>query len=151
VIVPTGELARLRGKVSMVDGGFDPLHAGHVAYFREARALGLPLLCNVSSDDYVSRKHPPLLAQGQRAEVIDAIRFVDYVHPASGTTAEVLRDLAPRYYVKGADWRGRLPAEELEICAENGTEIVYLDTVVDSSTSILERYAARCEGREHRL
>ncbi len=45
----------------MVDGGFDPLHGGHIAYFRAARELGRPLLCNLSGDDYVRAKHEPLL------------------------------------------------------------------------------------------
>jgi cytidyltransferase-like protein len=143
VIVATSDLPGLRGTVTMVDGGFDPLHHGHVAYFEAAAALGAPVLCNVSSDDWVGAKHPPLLDQAERAAVIDAIRFVDYTHLASASTVDVLRLLGPRYYAKGADWRGRLPADEVAACAEAGTEVVYLDTVVDSSTAILERYAGR--------
>jgi cytidyltransferase-like protein len=140
VIVSTQELGDHRGQVTMVDGGFDPLHPGHVAYFEAAAALGSPVLCNVAPDGWVARKHPPLLPQADRAALVDAIRFVDYTHLAAGTTGAVLGALAPLYYAKGADWRGRLPAEELAICAELGIEVVYLDTVVDSSTGILERY-----------
>jgi D-beta-D-heptose 7-phosphate kinase/D-beta-D-heptose 1-phosphate adenosyltransferase len=140
VIVPTERLHELRGAVAMVDGGFDPLHAGHVAYFREASLLGLPVLCNVAPDEWVARKHPPLLAQAERAAVIDALRDVAYTHLAPGSTREVLELLAPRYYVKGGDWRGRLPAEELEACAHAGIEVVLLDTVTNSSTALLERW-----------
>ena len=129
----------------MVDGGFDPLHDGHVRYFREAREFGAPVLCNVSGDVYVSRKHPPLLPEDQRVVVIDALRDVDYTHLSQTTTAWVLGELRPRYYVKGADWRGRLPEEETEVCAEMGVEIVFLDTVFDSSTALLERCLARWE------
>lgn len=127
----------------MVDGGFDPLHHGHVAYFAAASGLGLPVLCNVSGDDYVSRKHPPFLDQAERGAIVDAIRSVDYTHLSQTATAAVLLLLEPRYYAKGADWKGRLPDEELSICASRGIEVVYLDTVVDSSTAILERYARR--------
>lgn len=140
MIVATDGLAALAGTVAMVDGGFDPIHPGHVAYFRAASELGTPVLCNVSSDDWVARKHPPLLSQAQRAEIIDAIRFVDYVHLSSTDTAQVLALLRPRSYVKGADWRGRLPEEELAVCREHGIEVVFLDTVRDSSTAILERF-----------
>jgi cytidyltransferase-like protein len=147
VIVSTKELGSLRRKVAMVDGGFDPLHPGHVLHFREAHGLGVPLLCNITSDDYVSRKHPPLLSQAERGEIIDAIRYVDFTHLASTTTADVLQLLQPRYYVKGADWRGRLPEAELEICADNKIEVVYLDTVLSSSTSLLERYEERWRRR----
>ena len=140
MILTTAQLAPFRGQVAMVDGGFDPLHAGHVAYFRGAAALGAPVLCNLAPDAYVARKHPPLLAQADRAAVIDAIRWVDLVHLSQDTTEAALRALAPRLYVKGADWRDRLPAEQLAICAEQGTEVVYLDTVLASSSALLEAW-----------
>jgi glycerol-3-phosphate cytidylyltransferase-like family protein len=140
VIVPTYDLAGYAGKVTMVDGGFDPLHHGHVAYFQAAAGLGLPVLCNVAPDDWVRRKHPPLLPQAERGEIIDAIRWVALVHLAHASTADVLRALHPRYYAKGADWEGRLPEEERRACREVGIEIVFLDTVIDSSSAILERY-----------
>ncbi len=142
MILTTAQLAPFRGAVAMVDGGFDPLHPGHVAYFREAARLGAPVLCNLAPDAWVARKHRPLLTQAERAVLVDAIRHVDLVHPAQGSTEDVLRALAPRFYVKGADWRGRLPAEQLEICAAQGTEVVFLDTVTGSSTALLERFRA---------
>jgi len=141
VIVAFEELGELRGRVSMVDGGFDPLHAGHIAYFREAAALGLPVLCNLAPDAWVERKHPPLLPQDERAQVVDAIRFVDYVHVADGPTVDTLRALRPRYYVKGTDWRDRLPDEETEACRELGIEVVFLDTMLGSSSELVERFA----------
>lgn len=148
MIVSSGELEGLHGRVAMVDGGFDPLHAGHVDYFRAAAELGLPVLCNVASDDWVWRKHPPLLAQAERIRVIDAIRFVAYTHAATTTTADVLCALRPTYYVKGSDWRGRLPADEEKACLDHSVEVVFLDTVSDSSTAILERYERARTTRE---
>jgi D-beta-D-heptose 7-phosphate kinase/D-beta-D-heptose 1-phosphate adenosyltransferase len=147
VIVRTADLARRRGEVTMADGGFDPVHHGHVAYLEAAAALGLPVLCNISGDDWVARKHAPLLDQDERAAVIDAIRWVAYTHVSAVPTVEVLRLLEPGYYAKGSDWEGRLPEEERAICAERGIEVVYLDTVVESSSAILERYAGRQRGR----
>lgn len=146
MLVTTADLPRYRHRVTMVDGGFDPLHAGHVAYFRRASELGLPVLCNVSGDDWVGRKHVPLLPQAERGAVLDAIRWIELVHLSDMSTRDVLATLEPKYYVKGADWEGRLPAEEAELCAERSIEIVYLDTVLDSSTAILERYAAGLQG-----
>jgi cytidyltransferase-like protein len=147
MIVSTNELRAYRGRVTMVDGGFDPLHHGHAAYFEAAAALGLPVLCNVSSDEYVARKHPPVLAQAERGALVDAIRWIAYTHLSSISTAAVLRLLEPRYYAKGGDWRDRLPDEELTVCAERGIEVVYLDTVLHSSSDILERYAGRERAR----
>ena len=75
--------------------------------------------------------------------MIDAIRFVDYTHAEETSTEDVLARLRPRYFAKGADWRGRLPEGERAVCAEHGVEVVFLDTVIDSSTDVLRRYLER--------
>jgi cytidyltransferase-like protein len=141
------QLKDYRGAVAMVDGAFDPLHRGHIEYFRAACGLGLPLLCNVASDRYVLTKHRPLLPEDQRVAIVDAIRFITYTYVNQFDTETILRELQPRYYVKGSDWKGRLPPEQVTICAENGVEVVYLDTVLDSSSRILQQFTQ--EQRHH--
>jgi cytidyltransferase-like protein len=141
MILDFEQLAEHRGAVAMVDGAFDPLHRGHIEYFRAASALGVPLLCNVASDAYVRTKHPPLLPEEQRAAVIDAIRYITFTHVNRCDTETILRQLRPKYYVKGSDWRGRLPAEQVAICGEHGIEVVYLDTVLDSSSRLLKQFS----------
>jgi cytidyltransferase-like protein len=141
MIVTFQDLHRYRGLVAMVDGAFDPLHRGHIEYFRAAAELGVPLLCNVASDRYVWTKHPPLLPEEQRAAVVDAIRYITYTHINPADTETVLRELRPRYYVKGKDWVGHLPEEQVSICREHGIEIVYLDTMIDSSSRLLQEFA----------
>jgi len=149
VILDFEALKDYRGQVAMVDGAFDPLHHGHIAYFKAARALGVPVLCNVASDRYVRSKHRPFLTETQRATVIDAIRYIDYVHIYEIDTETVLRQLRPRYYVKGSDWRARgLPPDQAVICREHGIEIVYLDTVLDSSTRLLQQFAEQDTHRQ---
>lgn len=141
MIIASDDLERYQRRVAMVDGGFDPLHKGHIEYFRTAaETLGVPLLCNVASDAYLVTKHPPFLPERQRLAIVDAIRYIDLTHLNRTTTADVLRRLRPLYYVKGADWRGKLPPEQVEVARELDIEIVYLDTVSDSSTRILDRY-----------
>ncbi len=145
MILTFDELPRYAQRVAMVDGAFDPLHAGHIAYFRAAAALGVPLLCNVASDRYVAGKHPPLIADVERADIVDAIRYIAFTHINQFDTETVLEQLQPRYYVKGKDWEGRLPPRQVEICSRLGIGIVYLDTVRDSSTRILQRFAQRAQ------
>ncbi len=138
MILTFEQLKDYRKKVAMVDGAFDPLHRGHIEYFRAAaEQLDVPLLCNVASDRYVESKHPPLLPEEQRAAIVDAIRFITYTHINQFDTETILRELQPKYYVKGKDWEDRLPPEQVTICQEYGIEVVYLDTVFDSSTRIL--------------
>lgn len=141
MILQFDDLRAYRHKVAMVDGAFDPLHRGHIEYFRAAAAaVDVPLLCNVASDRYVRGKHPPLLPEDQRAAIVDAIRYIAYTHVNLFDTETILRELRPKYYVKGKDWEGRLPPEQVRICADLGIGVVYLDTVLDSSSRILQQF-----------
>ena len=141
MILSFDELKQYRKRVAMVDGAFDPLHRGHIEYFKAAaQQLDVPLLCNVASDRYVRTKHPPLLPEDQRAAVVDAIRFITYTHINQFDTETILRELQPKYYVKGKDWDGRLPPEQVRICRDYGIDVVYLDTVLDSSSRLLKNY-----------
>ena len=43
-------------KIVLVTGGFDPLHSGHIEYFREAKKLGDILVVGLNSDEWLARK-----------------------------------------------------------------------------------------------
>src|SRR5262245_16637317 len=76
-------LRELRKRIVTVNGSFDLLHAGHLHILREARAQGDVLVVGLNSDASVKRyKGPdrPLIPQAQRAELLLALRLVDYVH-----------------------------------------------------------------------
>ena len=142
MIIGWEELPNFAGKVTMVDGSFDPLHEGHIAYFSAAADLGKPVLCNVANDAWTSRKHAVLLPQSTRAAVIDAVRFISYVHCSDRPTVDVLRQLRPYMYIKGADWRNRggVPPEERELCEALAIQVTYVETVLNSSSRILSRF-----------
>jgi cytidyltransferase-like protein len=140
------DLRQYRKQVAMVDGAFDPLHQGHIEYFTRAREVGGSLLCNIAPDSYTSVKHAPLLPAPQRASVIDALKSIDFTHVSPVDTETVLRELQPTHYIKGKDWEGRLPPEQVRICKEEGIEIVFLDTVRDSSTKLLKAFEAGPNG-----
>ena len=143
MIVTTDQLHKYVGQLAMVDGSFDPLHDGHIAYFRAAAAVGHPLLCNIASDKWTSSKHRVLLSQQQRGVVIDAIKYVSFVHLSATTTLHVLELVQPKVYIKGSDWvaRGGVPSDEMEICQKLGIEIMYLDTVTNSSSRLLAEWS----------
>lgn len=143
MIINTDGLIKLRRKTILVDGCFDPLHYGHIAYFKFAAGFGLPVLCNVETDRYLQevKRRPPLLPEAQRIQVIDAIKYITYTHLQNTTTADVLRQLQPLKYVKGTDWKNKiLPEDELEMCKKYGIEIVYTDKNLDSSTAVIKRF-----------
>lgn len=149
MIINTDRLIKLRGKTILVDGCFDPLHYGHIAYFKFAASFGLPVLCNVETDRYLQevKRRPPLLPEAQRIQVIDAIKYITYTHLQNITTADVLRRLQPLKYVKGIDWKNKiLPEDELEMCKKYGIEIVYLNKNLDSSTALIKRFSRYLKG-----
>ena len=143
MLLTTDQLPQYRQQLAMVDGSFDPIHDGHIGYFKAASEFGVPLLCNVAPDSWTVTKHPVFLEQEQRGIVLDAIRHISYVHLANIATVEVLRMLKPKFYIKGNDWvaRGGVPQVEADACKENGIEIVYLETVTNSSSKILKKWS----------
>ena len=67
-------------KVVIVTGGFDPLHSGHIEYFKAARLLGDTLVVGVNSDDWLTRKKGrPFMSFEERAAIIERLDMVDYV------------------------------------------------------------------------
>ena len=145
MIVSWDQLPVLAGRVVMVDGSFDPLHEGHIAYFAAARAFGDSVLCNIADDSWTARKHPVLLPQSSRAIVIDAVRHIAYVHCASTSTRNVLEHLRPRVYVKGSDWlrRGGIPSDEQMVCDLLNVQVEYVETISNSSTELLRQLGVR--------
>jgi len=95
-------------KVVFTNGCFDIIHAGHVAYLQEARALGDILVVGLNSDASVDRIKPgrPLNREAQRAEVLSSLRMVDYVTLFDQDTPyELIKLIRPDVLVKGGDWR----------------------------------------------
>jgi cytidyltransferase-like protein len=137
-------------KIIFLDGGFDPLHNGHLKYFELAKAkFNLEIFCNIQGDHYMeqTKKRPSILPEEHRAYLIHSLKTVSHVHICKTSTADILSKVKPAIYIKGLDWKTRgLPQEELDICRENNTEIVYMDSVLNSSTDLVKDFVYKyCE------
>jgi cytidyltransferase-like protein len=67
-------------KIIVVSGGFDPLHSGHIQYFKHARALGDKLLVALNSDQWlINKKGKFFMPFEERKAVIEHLSFVDSV------------------------------------------------------------------------
>jgi len=67
-------------RIVLVTGGFDPLHSGHIAYFKEARRLGDKLIVGLNSDKWLtSKKGQPFLPFVERLEIVRNLKIVDSV------------------------------------------------------------------------
>jgi D-beta-D-heptose 7-phosphate kinase/D-beta-D-heptose 1-phosphate adenosyltransferase len=135
---------RTAGKTLVFTNGvFDLLHLGHVRYLAEAGALGDLLLVAINSDRTVrdlKGKGRPITNENERAEILAALRQVDYVTIFDDISPRALiARLLPDVLVKGGDYNlheihGR---EEVEAA---GGRVVSLPFIEGASTSaIIER------------
>jgi D-beta-D-heptose 7-phosphate kinase/D-beta-D-heptose 1-phosphate adenosyltransferase len=101
--------ARAQGRrIVFTNGCFDLLHVGHLHLLQRARALGDLLVVAINDDSSVRRlKGPgrPMIPEGQRAEMLAALRFVDYVTLfAEPTPLRLIQAAHPDVLVKGGDY-----------------------------------------------
>ena len=129
-------------KLVFTNGCFDLLHAGHVRYLQQARALGDALLVAVNGDASVrGLKGPgrPLNNEDDRAEVIAALGCVDYVTIfEEKRVTRLLREIRPQVYAKGGDYTVEsLNQEEAAALRDIDAEIKILPLVPGKSTTKL--------------
>ncbi len=132
-------------KLVFTNGCFDILHTGHVRYLQQARALGDALVVALNDDESVRLlKGParPVNSLEDRAELLSALRFVDYVTCFSGPrVSELLGIVRPHVYAKGGDYTlDTLDPGERAVLEALGTRITLLPLVPGrSTTSTLDR------------
>jgi D-beta-D-heptose 7-phosphate kinase/D-beta-D-heptose 1-phosphate adenosyltransferase len=124
-LVTLCEEARLRGeRIVMTNGCFDILHAGHVEYLQQARALGDRLIIAVNDDASVSRlKGPtrPINSLPERMALLAALRAVDWVVPfVEDTPARLISAISPDILVKGGDYTVEQIAGAPHVLARGG-------------------------------
>lgn len=138
--------ARLRSQGLVLvhcHGCFDIVHPGHIAHLQEARRLGDALLVSVSSDAFVNKGVArPLIPDDLRAASLAALSCVDavYVNPMP-TAVELLHDVQPDIYVKGAEYERaadpRFLAERDAVIGHGGRVVFTSGQVVYSSTALI--------------
>jgi D-glycero-beta-D-manno-heptose 1-phosphate adenylyltransferase len=131
--------------IVFTNGCFDILHAGHVRYLQQAKALGRSLIVGLNSDDSVQAIKPqqpglpprPIVPEDQRAEVLAALKAVDAVVIFSESTAtQLITILKPDIYVKGGDYQIETLPEASAVLAVGG-KISLIQIEVPSSTSAI--------------
>ena len=93
-------------KVVLVTGGFDPLHSGHIAYFKAARELGDHLVVGVNSDEWLTRKKGrPFMSFEERAAIIKELGCVDEVIGFSDDDGSACNAIGQVLATKGSSWK----------------------------------------------
>lgn len=140
--------------LAFANGHFDLLHVGHVRYLESAAREADRLIVAVNDDESTRKlkgEGRPILAAEHRAELVAALRCVDYVvifpEPTVGPLLEALR---PDVHCKGTDYTAD-SVPEREIVKGYGGRVAIVGDPKDHSTrDLLTRIGARRPGSAER-
>ena len=118
-------------KVVCVSGYFDPLHVGHLDYFKKAKELGDHLVVIINNDNQAAlKKGRAFMKQEERMEIVGALSIVDEVVLSVDTNRDVcetikmvnfLNDGGISFFCNGGDQNNKT-APEVVLCIELGIE-----------------------------
>jgi rfaE bifunctional protein nucleotidyltransferase chain/domain len=132
--------------VAFANGCFDLLHVGHTRYLLAAAAEADRLVVAVNGDEMAARKGPgrPILPAGDRAELVAAIRGVDYVviFPEA-TVTPLLELLRPDVHCKGTDYTVDTVPERATVLGYGGRIAIVGDPKDHSTRDLLARIRER--------
>jgi rfaE bifunctional protein nucleotidyltransferase chain/domain len=135
-------IARRKGaRVVFANGCFDLLHVGHVRYLEGARALGDILIVGINSDEQVRAlkgEGRPFVPERERAELVSALRVVDFVtiFPEPNVEA-LLRAIRPDIHAKGTDYTEETVPERDVIRSLGGRVAIVGDPKQHSTSEML--------------
>ena len=138
-------------RVVLVTGGFDPLHSGHIEYFKAAKALGNTLVVGVNSDSWLERKKGrAFMPSTERINIIQTLRMVDHCilfNDNDGSAIEAINNVKMMYpnshiiFANGGDRTGKnipeMSVKDVEFVFGVGG-----DNKMNSSSWILEEWKA---------
>lgn len=139
--------ARLEGRtVALANGIFDLLHVGHVRYLQAAAAEADCLVVAVNDDAVAATKGPgrPILKAVDRAELVAALRGVDYVTIFyEPTVAPLLELLQPDVHCKGTDYTLETVPERETVLAYGGRVAIVGDPKNHSTRDVVRKIRER--------
>ena len=100
---------KLQGKTVVATSGyFDPIHPGHISCILESQKFGDVMVVIIDGDTRaINKKGKPFIPATDRAEIVDAIKGVDYVviheDPNATNCAEAIGIIRPDVFAKGGD------------------------------------------------
>jgi rfaE bifunctional protein nucleotidyltransferase chain/domain len=140
-------IARKHGaRIVLANGCFDILHVGHIRYLEGAKALGDLLIVGINGDEQVriqKGQGRPLVPERERAEIIAAIRAVDFVTIFPEPTVEqLLLSIRPHIHAKGTDYTEETVPERDVVRSYGGRVWIVGDPKDHSSTEMIKELTA---------
>jgi len=136
--------------VVAVSGGFDPVHAGHIQLFEEAKKLGDELVVILNNDNWLKKKKGYIfIPQNERKKILQSIKWVDRVvltkhgsNPKDISVNKELKKIRPNIFANGGD-RTKNNIPEVAVCQKIGCQMVFnvgRDGKIQSSSWLLKRF-----------
>ena len=133
--------------VVLANGCFDLFHAGHIRYLRAAKSKGDILVVAINGDRSVRRlkgKGRPILAEGERVEILSSFSFVDYVTIfGESMVTKVLLALKPDIHVKGSDYTRETVPEKETVKQYGGRVAIVGGPKIRNTSRVIEDIAGR--------
>ena len=130
-------------KIAFTNGCFDILHVGHVRYLREAKKTADILVLALNSDSSVRSikgEKRPLVTESERAEVLAALEFIDFVTIFPELTPlELINFLRPDVLIKGGDWPENKVVGREEVRQWGGRVAIIPEVEGKSTTNVVEK------------
>ena len=138
---------RASGKtIALANGCFDLLHVGHIRFLQGAAAEADRLVVAVNDDRNVALlkgANRPIMSAGDRAELVAAVRGVDYVVVFGDATVErLLRLMRPDVHCKGTDYTIDSVPERATVASYGGRTAIVGDTKQHATRDLLARIQA---------
>ncbi len=142
LIAQVAIVRRKRSRIVLANGCFDLFHVGHIRYLAGAKELGDCLIVGLNSDEQVREqkgKNRPFMPENERAEIISALKFVDFVTIfPEPTVEELIRAIRPDFHAKGTDYTTETVPER-EIVKEYGGRVAIVGDPKNHSSTRFSR------------
>jgi len=133
-------LRRNGASVVLANGCFDLLHVGHIRYLEGAKQLADVLIVGINSDEQVrvlKGEGRPFVQERERAEIIAALRVVDFATIfAEPTVEELIKAIKPDFHAKGTDYTVDTVPEREIVKSYGGRVAIVGDPKNHSSTEM---------------
>jgi D-glycero-beta-D-manno-heptose 1-phosphate adenylyltransferase len=135
--------------IVFANGCFDLIHAGHIRYLQNARALGDVLILGVNSDACVAvlkGKGRPLQSESDRVEILSSLECVDYVLLFDTPTVDgILKALKPDFHAKGTDYTEDSVPERETVRAYGGRVAIAGDPKNHSTRDLIQTILSKIQ------
>lgn len=145
---------------SLVSGGFDPVHVGHLRMFQDAQSLSNKVIVLLNNDEWLKKKKgKPFMNQNQRKEILEEFRSISQViiQKSSGvSSSEAINQFVSQNpnkaicYCNGGDRSNIKNIREAEICKKLNVSLEFgvggIEKV-ESSSKLTKNYLGNIENK----